>query len=104
MGAEEGQYNSFSNLPFFRIADFACTSLSMTIAAEILQHFWPRTEYLNSSFNRGLGYTGLQAFIQGVMERKQAVWELKQLYLPGCGLGGTSECMLHLTSSVINAD
>lgn len=65
--------------------------LSVKVAAKILEHFGPSTKALHLSFNPDLGSKGLRDLVQGMVNRKDSVWELRMLELHNGGLGETSE-------------
>lgn len=63
----------------------------MIIADKVLRAFRPDTEVLDLTFNPGLGHTGLKTLVQGMMEKEQSGWELKELSLGHCGIGSTGQ-------------
>lgn len=68
-------------------------SFHLMAAAEILRRFGPSTVCLNLAVNPELGFEGLQALVQGMKRGRQSKWQLKALFLIGCGLGGRGTCL-----------
>lgn len=86
-GAEGGR-----SIPLNVSTGESLTHLPITVAAKILKRFKPSTHKLILSSNVALGLKGLKHLVDGMKkQQQQQVWELRELYLPRCGLGGASE-------------